>query len=327
MKPIRLLTYQKGDLLPSLPDSSFSHSTTLFHIYEQTPGYSPILIVAFIGEQVVAQWLSVIRRSTRMFPPSIIKRCEIYGNGDYYNKSLDKENLFGQYIKHLTNKVLDKCFLIEFRNLSAPLFGYRYFRENHYFPVNWLRVYNSLHSLPPIQRITSSRKRQINKAVKNGVYIQTAETEEELSTFLKILKKSYSSKIRKHFPALDLFHLLIKQNKEHEIAKVFLVKHKENIIGGSFCIYTDNNAYFCFSGSIRKTYTRLYPGVMAIWAAITYAYENGYQHFEFTDAGLPFKKNGYRNFILSFGGKQVSTRRWFRFRWNWLNQIACKLHL
>ena len=53
--------------------------------------------------------------------------------------------------------------------------------------------------------------------------------------------------------------------------------------------------------------------------------EEGYEHFEFMDAGLPFKKHGYREFILRFGGKQSSTRRWFRFRWKWLNNLyaAC----
>ena len=77
---------------------------------------------------------------------------------------------------------------------------------------------------------------------------------------------------------------------------------------------------------MRKTYAWLYPGVMAVWAAISHAYEKGYQHFEFADAGLPFKKVGYRNFILNFGGKQVSTRRWFRFRWNWLNKLLTLLY-
>ena len=52
----------------------------------------------------------------------------------------------------------------------------------------------------------------------------------------------------------------------------------------------------------------------------------GYEHFEFMDAGLPFKKFGYRDFILGFGGKQMSTRRWFRFRWTWLNKIVCWLY-
>ncbi len=323
---IRLTTYKKGSFIPPLPGNVLTHSTELFHVYEQTPGYSPVLIVATQEDRPIAKLLAVVRRSVRLFPPAIIKRCEVFGNGEYFEDNSDKEELFGLLLEHLTRDVLEDCFLIEIRNLSSPLFGYKHFRRNHYFPINWLRVYNSLHSLPPTERLEPSRKRQINRALKNGIHIKPAESKDEKNAFLKILKRNYSSKLRKHFPDLRLFHLLTEQNGKKELSKIFLVKYKEKIIGGSFCMFSGDNAYLCFSGGMYKTYSWLYPGVMAVWSAISYAYEQGYRHFEFVDAGLPFKKVGYRNFILSFGGKQVSTRRWFRFRWNWLNKLLIKLY-
>lgn len=323
---VRLTIYQKGSIVPPLPGHTVEHSTELFHVYEQTRGYSPFLVVAFEGERPVAKLLAVMRKSVRWFPPSIIRRCEVYRNGEYFDTSLNKENLFGEMLEYLTREVIQQSFLIEFRNLEQPLFGYKYFRKNHYFPVNWLRIYQSLHSLPPQERLDASRKRQINRAVKNGVTIKVVETEEELNIFLAMLKKAYTSKIRKHFPDINFFRLLAALNPDKEIAQMFIVKYKEKIVGGSFCLYSDKNAYLWFSGSMRKTYARVYPGVMAVWGAITYAYEKGYEHFEFMDAGLPFKKFGYRDFILGFGGKQVSTRRWFRLRWTWLNRIVCWLY-
>ena len=54
--------------------------------------------------------------------------------------------------------------------------------------------------------------------------------------------------------------------------------------------------------------------------------QRGYRHLEFMDVGLPFRKHGYREFVLRFGGKQSSTRRWFRFRWNWLNRVLIKMY-
>lgn len=74
-----------------------------------------------------------------------------------------------------------------------------------------------------------------------------------------------------------------------ELAKVFLVKYKGKIIGGSICLFSKESAYLWFSGGMRKTYAFLYPGILAVWAPITYAYEKGYAHLEFMDAGLPFK--------------------------------------
>jgi len=321
MKPIRLITYRPGSHLPSLQGKLLPHSSELFEVYGRTPGYSPILIVASIDGRPIAKLLAVIRRSVRLFPPSIIRRCEIYGTGEYFDESLNREEIFGLMLEHLTQEVEKDCFLIEFRNLSVSLFGYKHFRKNKYFPINWIRVYNSLHSLPPEERIDSSRLRQIKRAEERGVTTKVAETQEDIDSFLLLLKRHYFYKIRKHFPDLHLFHILAEENPHRETTKVFVVKHHEKVIGGSFCMFSGENAYLCFSGGLRKSYAWLYPGVMAVWAALTYAHQRGYQHLEFFDAGLPFQKAGYRNFILSFGGKQVSTRRWFRFRWKWLNRL------
>ena len=326
MKPIRLMTYRNGSAIPTLPEQSLSNSSELFQVYGQTPGYTPILVVASIDETPIAKLQAVIRRSVRIFPPSLIKRCEIFGIGEYFNDTYSQEELFGLMLEHLTNEVLKDCFLIEFRNLPTALFGYKHFRHNGYFPINWIRVYNSLHNLSPEERLESKRKRQINRSFKYGVTLQEAQTEEDKKTFLQLLKLHYSSKLRKHFPDTKLFQLLTQGSTTGSISRIFTVKYKNRIIGGSFCMYSCDRAYLCFSFGLRKTFAWLHPNTMAIWAALIDAYQRGYPHFEFIDAGLPFQKVGYRNFILSFGGKQVSTRRWFRFRWEWINKLFTKLY-
>ena len=326
MKPIRLMTYRNGSAIPTLPEQSLSNSSELFQVYGQTPGYTPILVVASIDETPIAKLQAVIRRSVRIFPPSLIKRCEIFGIGEYFNDTYSQEELFGLMLEHLTNEVLKDCFLIEFRNLPTALFGYKHFRRNGYFPINWIRVYNSLHNLSPEERLESKRKRQINRSFKYGVTLQEVQTEEDKNTFLQLLKLHYSSKLRKHFPDTKLFQLLTQGSTTGNISRIFTVKYKNRIIGGSFCMYSCDRAYLCFSFGLRKTFAWLHPNTMAIWAALIDAYQRGYTHFEFIDAGLPFQKVGYRNFILSFGGKQVSTRRWFRFRWEWINKLFTKLY-
>lgn len=326
MKPIRLMTYRNGNAIPTLPEQSLSNSSELFQVYGQTPGYTPILVVASIDETPIAKLQAVIRQSVRIFPPSLIKRCEIFGIGEYFNDTYSQEELFGLMLEHLTNEVQKDCFLIEFRNLPTALFGYKHFRRNGYFPINWIRVYNSLHNLSPEERLESKRRRQINRSFKYGVTLQEVQTEEDKNTFLLLLKRNYSSKLRKHFPDTKLFQLLTQDSTTGNISRIFTVKYKNRIIGGSFCMYSCDRAYLCFSFGLRKTFAWLHPNTMAIWAALTDAYQKGYQHFEFIDAGLPYQKVGYRNFILSFGGKQVSTRRWFRFRWEWLNKLFTRLY-
>lgn len=321
----RLVTYSTGADIPSLPGNNLFHSVELFRVFEQTPGYSPFMVVAYQSQQPAACLLSVIRRNVYGFPPSVT-RCEIYGTGDYFVEQ-DKEEIFGSMLRHLTNRLLKRCFLIEFRNLDNALFAYRHFRENSYFPMNWLRIHNSLHSKAPEERLSDSRRRQIKKALDSGATMHVAETEEEVLKFAKMLKKNYASKLRKHFPGIPFFLLLVQQNRLKEIGKIFVVKFKEKIIGGSVCLFSNRNAYLWFSGGLQKSYPRQYPGILAVWKALLYAYEKGYQHIEFMDVGLPFKRHGYRDFILYFGGMQYSTRRWFRFRWQWLNRLFTKFYI
>lgn len=316
----QLITYKKATDIPPLPGKNLFHSVELFRVFEQTSGYKPLMIVTYENSVPKACLLAAVRKSVRWFPPSIIKRCEIYGSGEYFTDQ-HQEEIFGEMLQYLTRIVLNHCFLIEFRNLDNALFAYKYFRENKYFPINWLRIHNSLHSKTPEQRLSSSRKRQIKRALNNGATMHIAETEEDIRTFAKMLKKNYSSKIRKHFPGINFFLLLVQQNTTKEIGKIFIIKFKEKIIGGSVCLFSNQNAYLWFSGGLRKSYPLQYPGILAVWKALLYAYDHGYQHMEYMDVGLPFKQHGYRDFILRFGGAQYSTRRWFRFRWNWLNRL------
>lgn len=317
--------YHSSESPPSGGNNLF-HSTELFTICDRTRGYTPILVVAYQNQQPVGRLLGIIRKSARIFPPSFIRRCEVYGLGEYATEA-DKETIFGRMLQALTRVAVQRCFLIEFRNLHNPMFAYRLFRKNKYFPINWLRIHNSLHSKAPEERLSNSRRRQIHNALNNGATMHVAQTAEEVQSFIRILNKYYASKIRRHFPRPDFFYQLLQSNKDKELGHIFVVKYKEKVIGGSVCVYSENNAYLWFSAGLRKSYPRQYPGVLAVWAAIQYAYNHGYDHMEFMDVGLPFKQYGYRDFILRFGGVQYGTRRWFRFRWNWLNRFLTRLYI
>ncbi len=324
---LKLTTYLRSKNIPDLPGSHVFHSKELFQLYEATPGYTPLMIVASEAGRPMARLLAAIRKSTRWFPPALIRRCEIYDTGEYFDPHIDKEELFGEMLEHLTREVKEHSFLIEFRNLQNAKFGYRFFRKNHYFAVNWLRVRNSLHhDLPPEERFSESRLRQIKKGLKNGAEVGIAESLEEIKEFSQMLRYVYSARIRKHFPSIEFFRHIPSWLTHDKLGKIFIVRYKGRIIGGSACIFSGENAYLWFSGGMRKTFALQYPGVLAVWKAISYACEHNYRHLEFMNVGLPFRKNPYREFVLRFGGKQSSTRRWFRFRWNWLNKLCIRMY-
>ena len=323
---IRTEIYCQSNRLPELPEGSLFHSRRLFLIYEATTGYSPMMVVAFKDDRPVGKMLAVVRRSKRMFPPSFIRRCEVYGIGEYFDER--REEIFACMLERLTKEALRRAFLIEFRNLDDALFGYKFFRKNCYFPMNWLRVRNSLHrNDQPTVYMNPTRLRQIRKGLAKGAVIGMATTNNEVERFAKMLAKNYSTHIRRHFPDFRFFHEIARAGQPPEAARIFTVNYHGKIIGGSVCLFSGSTAYLLFSGGLRKTYAQLYPGILAVWAALDYAHTHGYRHLEFMDAGLPFKESGYRNFILRFGGKQSSTRRWFRLRWSFFNKLCERIYV
>jgi hypothetical protein len=305
------------------PGCDTFHSIDLFRLYEATSGYTPLLVVASEEGKPVGRLLGVIQKSIHLYPLSFTRRCEVFGTGEYADEVTDREAVFDELLQQLTDMALREAFVIEFRNLSNALFGYKAFRQHHYFPVNWLRVYNSLHDCPRVEaRFSPSRIRQIRKGLKNGAEVRQAQTVEEVYEFAHILYKIYSSKIRRFFPDKAFFSHLAKQlMRESGKARIFIVTYKGKIIGGSACIYSGDTAYLWFSGGMRNAYRLQYPGVLAVWGALQDAAQAGFRHLEFMDVGLPFRRHGYRDFVLRFGGRQVGTRRWFRFRWEWLNRL------
>ena len=67
--PLKLTTYYHGSDIPELPGNNTFHSIELFHIYEATPGYTPLLIVASEAEKPVAKLLAAVRKSVCSRPP------------------------------------------------------------------------------------------------------------------------------------------------------------------------------------------------------------------------------------------------------------------
>lgn len=328
--PLKLTSYYKGKDIPdNLPGTNIFHSKDLFLMYEAALGYDPLMIVASRNNKPVAKLLTVIRKQAYVVPTSWGKRCEVYGIGEYFvEEATDREAIFNEMLEHLTKDALRNAYIIEFRNLSHTLDGYKHFRTNKYFSINWLRVRNSLHSLENVEeKFSASRIRQIKSALKNGAEIMEATTIEEVQEFSRMLHKIYSFKIRKYFPSMQFFGLMDKWLISKGLAKIYIVKYKGKIIGGSSCLYSKNNAYLWFSGGMTKTYAKQYPGVLAVWAALKDAKMRGCSHMEFMDVGLPFQKHGYRNFVLHFGGKQSSTRRWFKVRTNFLNNLLRKIYV
>lgn len=322
-----LSTYYHSEDLPDLPGSDVFYGKEIFQVYEKTPGYSPVLVVAYEARIPQAKLLAVTRCGNGL-GGWLIRRCEVFGTGEYFcHEPSCEEFLFGQMLKHLTAAALKKSWLVTFRNLKDPSFGYKTFRENQYFPINWMRVLNNLHRGKDLmQRASPSRRRQIKHGLKSGVTLEVATDPKDIKAFSEMLRRNYSVKVRKHFPSIEFFSIFNEIFPPRKLGNIYIVRYHDHIIGGSVVVFSKDKAYLIFSGGMNKSYKKKYPGVLSVWKALNEAADRGCQSLEYLDAGLPFRSHGFREFALRFGAKTRSSRRWFCFRWAWLNKLLTRIY-
>lgn len=312
---VRIIT--RSEDLPPMNCQNFFHSPELFRISEKVSGQIPFMVVAEDNGRVVAHMLATLRRRGSLIPPYLFTQGRIYGEGEY-DADINKEKVFQLMLSAITLKLKKKlCLNIEFSDISQKMFGYKHFRKEGYFPVHWMEVHNSLHSMPPSERLDEKMTERINKQIEQEVEFKQVEDYDEFRSFYRMLNRFPSLKIRRYLlPERQFWEM-----GQSENCRLFVTQWHGKIIGGCACIYSNNNAYLWYLASKRKSHPLLFPATATVWGAINDSYERHFRHIYFMDVGLPFKKSQYRDFILKFGGKEVSSYRWFRFTFGWLNRI------
>ncbi len=327
---IRIEQYKSGEKLPTLMPGIFFHSEQFFHILEKSPGIKPIMLVAYDGEKEKGHLLAMLKHDFRIIPPGIHHWCSIYSEGVYANEDTDRNEILSMFIDRLLKTLDFRYTFIEVRYIADTRLTYRTFSKFNFVPRSDLRIYNSLHSRKPEERLSRAYHAHIRRAKVRGVTYRQITKKEEIETGIKMLKKYYVSKVDRYIAPTELLTAMLTGQEEYTPdTRMFAVYNKdEKMIGCSICLYSEGRAYMLYNCGLRKSYPLLYPGIMSVWAAIKDAHERGYAHFEFAVSGTPLnRKRGFKNFLLNFGGKQTGTLRWYRFRWDWVNKILRKIYV
>mgnify|MGYP002852034403 CR=1 FL=1 len=272
--------------------------------------------------RVVGYMLGILRYRTFWLPPFLLLHCRVLGEGIYTDSNYSREELFGEMLEALTQKVNSKALYIEVSNLSQKMLGYKQLRQHGYYPVNWMSIHNSLHSHAPEERISEKMQKRIDHAHQRGVTTEIVTTEEDFNAFSKLLRSHNLLKPRLYIPD-DLF---FRKLMSEDYGELFVTKYHGKVIGCSAVVYSEGNAYLWYAAYRRKTYLHLHPDILTIWDTMKDAHQRGYQHMCFMDVGLPYNKNPFREFILRFGGKEQSTYRWFRFSIQWVNALLAWIY-
>ena len=329
-EPIQTRIYTRSNDLPSLQDGSVLHSEQMFRSVENIRGCTPYMLVAYNSNgDEIAHILIIKKRRFHILLPISTHSYTINGEG-VYNANCNREEIFNQFLDKIINLGDHRNSYIEIQNIEDSRFAYGTLSKHNFTPIKDQRIYISLHSKSPQERLARSYKAHIKRAENNGVTYRIATSREEINTALHLMKNYYISKTRRRLPDVEAL-----QNMLHDTcgnlsdkAKLFIVSYKEKIIGCSICLYDKERANLAYSCGLRKSYPMQFPGIMAIWAAISDAHLKGYAHFEFLEArNLSFFHRKFISTLLNYGGKQKGTLRWYRFNWNWMNKILHAIYV
>lgn len=155
--------------------------------------------------------------------------------------------------------------------------------------------------------MSEQRQRQVKKALKNGVVIAEPQSEQEVRDWYQILRQLYRQKVRTPLWSESFFL----QFYRNGVGKYLLVKYNGKVIGGMMCpIFSGKAIYEWYVCGLDEEYKEQYPSVMATYATIEYAKQNGIPMFDFMGAGLPDQPYGVRDFKMEFCGELVEHGRY-----------------
>ena len=156
------------------------------------------------------------------------------------------------------------------------------------------------------QNLGKSRKRDIRTSFRDGAEIVENPTMEDIRQFYDILNNLYIKKVKTPLYPLSFYEYLFQQ----PYSKFLLVRLNDKIVGGTVCVTQPGHAvYEWFACGEDGVYKNIYPSTVATYAAIQYAANNGYHHFDMMGAGKPDESYGVREFKAKFGGQLMEHGR------------------
>ena len=213
----------------------------------------------------------------------------------------------------------DKAIYVETRNFNDYSRWKSVFEANGFAYQLHLNFHVDCTQDSMLAAMSESRRRQIKKAIKSGVEIVEAQSQSDVIVYYEILKDLYRNKVKTPLFPLEFFMNFF----DNSFGKYFLVKYENKIIGGIMCpILNDRTIYEWFVCDMDEQYKNQYPSVMATYAAIEYAKENGIARFDFMGAGKPNEAYGVRDFKARFGGEQLEHGRFLCVRKPLLYEIG-----
>jgi lipid II:glycine glycyltransferase (peptidoglycan interpeptide bridge formation enzyme) len=289
------------------PHGSFFQSIKAFHFFQTIDNHEPVMIAAVDQEKIVGSLLAVIVKEGDGLKGYFSRRFIVWGGPLVKD---DDPVVWASLLETLGEVTKGKAIYTEFRNFR-DLAELQYVYKDAGFQFN--EHLNYIVTIPSLEKaragLSKSKKRQINKSIKTGAKIVQAVNLAQVEEFYDILKQLYREKVKKPLPGFDFFSRFF---QDKSLGIFLLIQLDERIIGGIMCPVYKDTMYEWFVCGLDGEIKDVYPSVLATWAPIAHAAENGLTCFDFMGAGKPNQDYGVREFKSKFGGDLVNFGRFVR---------------
>ena len=281
-------------------------SYDFYNIACSSAGLSAEVVAVTDAGKILALAVITLQKSPGLFA-FFSRRAIIYG-GPLADAACPEA--LDMLVGHINGAFKGRAIYLETRNLSDYSGFKRIYDKKRweYIPFLNFNLQTGDHE-KMIKAVSDSRLRQIKRAKASGVTWREAVSLEEVMAFFEILSELYREKIRKPLPPYALFRMFF----EKKFGIFLLVIYDKKIIGGIMCpVLEKKTIYEFYICGLDSVYREQCPSIMATWAAMEYASENGIQNFDFMGAGRPEENYGVRDFKARFGGEIVEYGRFLK---------------
>ena len=295
-----------------LQKSSFAspfQSPDYYKSIERFRHYQAIVYALNINGQLGALVFIVFMKEPG--PESVFSKRGVIFGGPLLADDISSEELIF-FLKKVAEKFKGKAIYLETRNF----FDFSSYKNEfeqagwNYEPyLNFQLDLEGLNNENLLAKFKYNRRREIKQSVTSGAAYGLCIHDEEVKDVYEILSNLYKTRVKLPLPPLGYFLGLY----EHNLIKVFVVKHNDKVIGGSFCPFLPGKAiytyYYC---GLRDYHKRIFPTHLAVLAAMEYAIDNKIPVLDFMGAGKPDMDYGVRKYKSEFGGTQVEHGRFIK---------------
>ena len=291
------------------PEGNIFHTPEMFHVFEQTKGYTPAIWAAVGDGDILALFLPVHISLNTGLLRRLTTRSIVFG-GLLVNPKCNDHSILADLLKAYQQSVGYGSLFTEIRNVSccdhfrSSLAQVRFFHEDH---LNYL-----IDLAPPpeevFKRIGHRTQRNIRHAMNQGkVEIREISSREGVVQSDVLIRKTYGN------AKVPLAHRSLFENAFEILHKKGMIQFTSAFVGEvpaatSVELLYKGKVYGWYGGMDRE-YRAFVPNEVLMWHILRTFCERGFQQYDFGGAGKPNETYGVRDFKAKFGGNLVNYGR------------------